>query len=114
MNHNFGRDLRVARRKSALSQADCAHLQGVNYSRISKLEAGRRLPTALELAILVLVLDQPAAPLIRELGFAVAEVLLQRLRTMPQAPTTWPDRRTRLQSLRTVADRLSAIINKGL
>jgi transcriptional regulator with XRE-family HTH domain len=58
MKYEFSLDLKVARRRSGLTQADCAYLLGVDPTRISRLEAGKTLPTAVELSVLILIFGE--------------------------------------------------------
>jgi transcriptional regulator with XRE-family HTH domain len=109
MTYNFGLDLRVARRKAALTQGDCAHLLGVTYTRVSKLESGQTLPTAIELSILCLLFDAEIARLHMGIVSAEASSLNERLATIPDCPKNWPSRKNRLNTLNAVAERLSAL-----
>ena len=49
MIQEFTLDLRAARRNSGLRQVDCAHLMGVNKTKVSNLENGRQ-PAAINFA----------------------------------------------------------------
>ena len=55
MGNSFALDIKVARRRSGLSQAEVSHLLGIHRTRLSKLERGRYVPTAHELAALCLI-----------------------------------------------------------
>ncbi|WP_457936066.1 helix-turn-helix transcriptional regulator [Mesorhizobium sp. 10J20-29] len=109
MTYNFGLDLRVARRKAALTQQDCAHLLGVTYTRISKLESGQVLPTVTELSILCVVFDTEVTRLNLGIVAAEAKALDQRLASMPDCPKNWPSRRNRLNTLNALAEKLTAL-----
>lgn len=109
MTYKFAPGLQAARRKAALTQADCAHILGVNYTRISKLESGQRKPTVTELAILCLVYDEEIAGVQKKIIAAEATVLGERLSTMPECPRTWLNRRGRINTLNSIAARLSAL-----
>lgn len=83
MEANFALDIRVARERSGLSQSQVAHLLGINRTRLSSLECGRRTPTAEEIATLSLIYGKR----LRQLGVAsmpaIYEKLAQRLDTLP-------------------------------
>lgn len=111
MSYDFGLDLRVARRKAALTQQDCAHLLGVTYTRISKLESGQTLPDATELAILCLLFDTEVTRLHLGIVSSETKALNERLATMPECPTNWPSRRNRLHTLNAVAEKLTSLSN---
>ena len=55
MHTAFAQDLKVARRKSGLSQLDCGHLLDINQQRMSQLENGKSLPTIPEICSLSLI-----------------------------------------------------------
>jgi transcriptional regulator with XRE-family HTH domain len=109
MVHKFGLDLRVARRRAALTQADCAHMLGTDQPRISKLEAGRVVPTMVELSILYLLFGESLARASEAIVASRRDDLLGRLATIPDCPPAWRDRQTRFRSLGAVAERLAEI-----
>ena len=55
MSTEFALDLRLARKKSGLTQRDCAHLLNVHASKVSALEHGKQLPTLIEICTLSLI-----------------------------------------------------------
>jgi len=107
MSYDFALDLRVARRKAALTQADLAHILGVTYTRISRLESGKTPPTAVELSILCLAFDGDIARLYDKIIKAEATALGTRLGSMPTCPKSWPNWRNRVHTLNAIAERLS-------
>jgi transcriptional regulator with XRE-family HTH domain len=109
MVYQFGLDLKVARRRSALTQADCAHLLGVDQPRISKFEAGTAVPTVVELSILCLIFDRPIGGMSQEIVISVGPSLQERLASMPPCPETWHDRAHRLRTLGLIAQKLSSL-----
>jgi transcriptional regulator with XRE-family HTH domain len=109
MAYNFGLDLRVARRRAALTQIDCAHLLGCRQSRISKFEAGDATPTVEELSILYLLFDRSLGKTSEEIVAALRDELLSRLASIPDCPPAWRDRQTRFHTLGGLAERLAAI-----
>ena len=58
MPPQFAFDLRLARRRAGLTQADCAHLMGIQQSRISDLESGEKAPSAHELCTFAIILNR--------------------------------------------------------
>lgn len=109
MKYEFSLDLRVARRRSGLTQADCAYLLGIDPTRISKLEAGTTLPTALELSILFLIFEDSAEHMLQNIALYFGHFLKERLRRMPDAPRNWKDTRSRDKTLAVVRERLDAL-----
>src|SRR5882724_7046539 len=89
MVYNFGLDLRVARKRAALTQADCAHMLGTDQPRISKFEAGRTTPTIVELSILYLLFDKSLGRTSEEVVASRRDELLNRLASIPDCPPTW-------------------------
>ncbi len=109
MVHMFGLDLRVARRRAALTQADCAHMLGTDQPRISKFEAGKANPTMVELSVLYLLFGQPLGKTSEEIIATRRDELLARLAAIPDCPPTWRDRQTRFRTLGAMAEKLAAI-----
>lgn len=109
MTYQFGLDLRVARRRAALTQTDCAHLLGCVQSRISKFEAGDTTPTVEELSVLYLLFDRSLGKTSEEIVASLRDELLGRLASIPDCPPAWRDRQTRFRTLGSLAERLAAI-----
>ncbi len=109
MVYQFGLDLKVARRRSALTQADCAHLLGVDQPRISKFEAGTATPTVVELSILCLIFNRPIGNISAEVVISIGEQLQRRLASMPPCPESWHDRAHRERTLGLIAQKLSSL-----
>lgn len=84
MDNRLAVDLKVFRRRSGLSQADVAHLLGVDRSLISKFERGGREPSMEHVCFLCLVYGT------RPPAFCVAalpqfrQALAERLYTLPR------------------------------
>lgn len=108
MHDEFAVDLKVARRKSGLSQADCAHLLGVGPSLVSKFEAGRAAPSVTQLTILYLVFGDGARSLWSGLVASLQQELGERLASIPACPLNWPDQLNRQNTLSALGDRLAA------
>lgn len=109
MIYEYSLDLKVARRKSGLSQADCAHLLGVDPSRLSKLEAGKATPSIYELSVLCFVFETPASTVHDRILVSLALALGERLSSMPACPENWPDQFNRRSTLNTLAEKLESL-----
>ena len=109
MVHKFGLDLRVARKRAALTQADCAHMLGTDQPRISKFESGRAGPTMVELSILYLLFGQSLGQTSEAILASRRDDLLGRLASIPDCPPAWRDRERRFRTLGAVAETLAAI-----
>lgn len=108
MKQNFARDLKAARRRYGLSQADCAHLLKVNQSRISKLEAGTCRPTTFEICALCIVYDETPAQLCRSATAEAIGILRKRISTVPDCTPRWRNRKQRIDTLNDLMHRLAA------
>jgi len=79
-------DLKVARRKSGLTQADCGHLIGASPHQISDIERGLRPPTLREIHALSILygrnFESLHGPLMRELR----RTIMQKIETLPDTP----------------------------
>lgn len=109
MIYKFSRDLKVARRRSSLSQSDCAHLLGVDHTRISKLEAGTSMPNMVELSILCLIFNRPVGGVAQDVILSMLSDLERRVSSMPGCPENWPGRDNRVRTLSAVAEKLQAL-----
>ena len=109
MVHKFGLDLRVARKRAALTQVDCAHMLGTDQPRISKFESGRAMPSMVELSILFLLFDQSLGLAAEEIIASRRDELMSRLATIPDCPPAWRDHQKRFKTLAAVAEKLAAI-----
>jgi len=109
MVYEFGLDLRVARRRAALTQADCAHLLGTDQPRISRFEKGTATPSVAELSVLYLLFDRSLGKVSEEIVGRMRDELLNRLASIPDCPPAWRDRQTRFQTLGALAEKLAAI-----
>lgn len=108
MNSEFALDLSVARRKSGLTQADCAHLLEVHPSKVSLLESGKTLPSVREICLLSLVYGRSFESLFGGIFDDAQHQMVERLRTMPRAPKRWLGNLNRANTLRVLAKRLEA------
>ncbi len=83
MLKEFALDLKVARRKSGLSQSDCAHLLDVDRTKISRLERGDTPPTVREFCTLSLVHGKSFESLFGKIFQEVRDALKERLTSIP-------------------------------
>lgn len=109
MIYEYALDLKVARRKAGLTQADCGHLLGVDPSRISKLEAGKSAPSVVELSILCLVLNTPPGRVQQAIALSHVAPLQERLAAMPACPENWRDQYNRSSTLNGLVERLEQL-----
>ena len=84
MSTQFAFDLRLARRRAGLTQADCAHLIGIQQSRISELETGEKAPSARELCALAIILNRQFDGYYADELERLSETLENRLETLPR------------------------------
>ena len=89
MYQEFAMDLKVARRKSGLTQIDCAHLLGIHDTLLSQMENGRRMPTVKEICSLSLIYGRSFESLFSGVFQDVRIDLKERLLTIPKAPKAW-------------------------
>ncbi|MDA4845246.1 helix-turn-helix transcriptional regulator [Hoeflea poritis] len=106
MSHAFALDLKVARRKSGLTQQDCAHLLDVQKSRISLLEQGKALPSVLEICTLSLLYGRSFESLFGSMLEEAHGALKERLATLPVPSNRWLGRFIRQNTLNRLAARL--------
>ena len=112
MPNEFALDLKVARRKSGLTQGDCAHLLDVHPSKISLLESGKALPGIKDICALSLVYGRSFESLFSSIVASANRQLRDRLRTMPAAPKRWLGNFNRRNTLSAVADRLETLTDE--
>lgn len=112
MAYEFALDLKVARRKSGLSQADCAHLLDVAPSRISKLESGKSIPNVVELCMLYLVLDKSVVEMCHDISTSTGRRLQKQLSSMPNCPKNWRGKYSRQDTLNALSNKLQALAEK--
>ena len=102
-------DLRVARKKSGLTQRDCAHLLGTSATRISKLETGTSLPSLAELYLLSVIYGKQLETFLDGMVSELQTLLIERMTTLPSAPKRWLGRFNRTNTLQALALRLEAM-----
>jgi transcriptional regulator with XRE-family HTH domain len=107
MSTEFALDLRLARRKSGLTQRDIAHLLGAHQTLISELEHGRQLPTLAQIVTLSLVYGRSFESLFAELLKSAREQLRQRILRMPDGVRSYVGTFNRDASIERLARRLA-------
>ena len=109
MTNEFALDLKVARKKAGLTQADCAHLLSVDQARISLLERGKAKPSMREFVLFSVIFGRPLEQLFSGVVAAAAHELRGRLPSIPTSPRYWPGRFSRSHTLQSLAERLAAL-----
>ena len=113
MLKDFAFDLKVARRKSGLSQLDCAHLLDVHRSRISRLERGDSLPSVRDICTLSLVHGKSFENLCSAFSQDVRDGLRERLATIPCTTGNRITQSNRTNTLNLLTQRLEALNTHG-
>ncbi|MEO9614414.1 MAG: helix-turn-helix transcriptional regulator [Nitratireductor sp.] len=113
MKNQFALDLTVARRKSGLTQADCAHLLGTSRSRVSQLESGKAVSSIRDICTLSLIYGRPFESLFGAVMERVTREIRDRLSNLPVAPKNWLGRFKRNNTLGRLAARLAADDHTG-
>lgn len=106
-------DLKVARRKSGLTQADCAHLLGVHRSKISHLERGEIEPSLREVCALAFIYGRSVEDLFGCVFHDLHGDLEERLAAMPTARGNWIGRFNRARTLERLGRELTALASSG-
>ena len=99
-------DLKVARKKAGLSQADCGHLIGGTNHKVSQLERGDRTPTIREICTLSLIYGRSFESLFGEMFGQVRKDLSTNLETLPGRTSNRPEYFNRTKTLECLAQRL--------
>ena len=113
MKQVFALDLKVLRRKSGLTQRDCAHLLAVHPSKVSLIECGKSFPSIGNIAVLTVIYGRSFEQLCEHFIIEAHRQLYDRVRTMPRAPKRWLGRFNRQHTLDQLADRLAALTDYG-
>lgn len=106
MFEEFIFDLKVARKKSGLTQADCGHLLGKTGKTISQLENGNRLPTIKEISALSLIYGRSFESLFGTLFSEIRRELAENLTTLPEPGSDWIGNHNRNMTLDGLSERL--------
>lgn len=106
MINEFTLDLKTARRKSGLTQIDCAHLLDIHPTLVSQMENGKRLPSVREICTLSLIYGKSFESLFAGIFKDARNDLRERLTTIPDAPRSWLGSHNRQHTLNSLAERL--------
>lgn len=106
---DFSQCLAESRRKTGLSQADCAHLLGVSQSHISRLELGRATPSITDLCGVAVLFGRTMEFLVEPLFKDRAMTIRDRLFDLPEPRLGWLARFTRTNALRNLEVRVDRI-----
>ena len=109
MLKEFAFDLKVARRKSGLSQSDCAHLLDVERSKISRLERGDSPPSVRDICTLSLIYGKSFESLFGTIFDEVRDGLRERLANIPSQAGNRISQFNRTNTLNLLAARLETI-----
>lgn len=104
MHDDFALELKAARKKAGLTQADCAHLLGHTPSNFSRLENGLRKPTLKEICALSLIYAKSFEGLFGAIFKTIHKELSERLSSLPDSKGSSIERFNRKNTL----DRLGA------
>lgn len=108
METNYALDLKVARRRSGLSQKDVAHLLGISRVRVSKLECNLAVPSPDELTMLSLIYSQSFLTLGGAVMPVLYRILKDRLETLPNRESYAAGASPKSVTLNTLSRRLEA------
>lgn len=106
MSNKFALDLKVARKKSGLTQADLAHLLGASRGKVSHLERGTTVPTVRDICTLSMVYGKSFESLFAPVFEEIAQKLNDRLSSLPDAPKGWLGRFNRKNTLSKLATQI--------
>lgn len=103
MIEDFASDLRVARRKSGLTQADCAHLMGKSAPKICQLETGKRSPSLRDICALSLIYGRSFESLFGAIFGSIRKELAENIATLRDPGPKWPGGFNRTNTLDRIA-----------
>jgi len=83
MSTQFALDLRLARRKSGLTQCDVSHLTGIEQPTIAKMEKGKRVPSIAQVCVLSMVFGRSFESLFAD---KLRDARTQLLANLPSLP----------------------------
>lgn len=106
MSTQFGIDLRVARRKSGLTQTDVAHLIESHQSSVAALENGNAEPTVEQMCLFWLIFGRTFEGAYDDLLERGRKRLRRNLPSLPASPETSFMSRNRESSLQKLEVRL--------
>lgn len=99
-------DLKVARRRSGLTQSDVAHLLNIDRTLISKFERGKRRPSGEQVALMCVIYGLPLPEIYTASVSEIHNLLARRIKTleMQDGPSS------RMDHLLSLRDHLQASI----
>jgi transcriptional regulator with XRE-family HTH domain len=109
MTYHIAPDLQAARQKGSLTKGDCAHLLGVDFSRITRIESGERAPKLVEVALLCFIFNMEMREIQKKIVLGEAQKLGARLTSISKEDERKPKRRERLNTLNGASARLLAL-----
>lgn len=112
MTHDLSLDLKVARLKAGLTQADLAHLLGCHKNRICQIEKRNRPLTLREACTMSLALNRRFYELFTLEFDASLDDLGPRLETLPEPKANDDHVFNRLYTLSALAERLNVHSNR--
>lgn len=105
--NDFALDPKTARRKSGLTQDDCAYLMGCHPTKLTRLEGSRTLPDITDICMLGLIFGRTFESLFAYVLQQCRKRLSARLESLPNCPARWSGRQNRLATLNHLAADLS-------
>ena len=109
MHKEYTLDLKVARRNAGFTQADIAHLLGVDESLISQTETGKRTPTITELCKLSLIYGRNFESLFLGIMRDARNDLFAKIVSIPDAPLNARGSFNREKTLEAMMQRLELL-----
>jgi len=103
MKNEFALDLKTARRKSGLTQEDCAYLMDCHPTKLTRLEGGKTLPDLKDICMLGLIFGRSFESLFAYVLKGCRKELSTRLESLPDCPQSWMGRRNRNETLNRLA-----------
>lgn len=101
--NDLGLDLRAARAKSGLTQADCAHLISCDPTKLTRLEGGKYLPDLKDTLMQGLIFGRTFEGFFAHILTECRDNLVTTLESLPDCPPGWAGRHNRLQTLNRLA-----------
>ncbi|WP_299326386.1 helix-turn-helix transcriptional regulator [Parasphingopyxis sp.] len=108
----FAHDLRVARRRAALTQQDISILLDTSIKDVSALEAGKRLPSIVQLTKLAIIFQRNFQSLYAMIFPTAKRELFQQLPSLPETRQGLVNKFTRDNTLKRLEKRLVADLTK--
>jgi transcriptional regulator with XRE-family HTH domain len=112
MIQEFTLDLRAARRNSGLRQVDCAHLMGVNKTKISNLENGRQRPSVRDICTLSMIYGRSFESLFAGIFDEVKADVFCHLTDLPEPQEHYGPANNRNRTLEGLRARLEGSISE--